>query len=130
MSYSSEIKKLGGWIQRETKIREVTYNKMPSTMSNGISARIIYLGDESVDGIAKKSGFMTINLVLRLSGEADNWADIIDTMQNLQNNLIRERDYDVKFGEVENPDGSNDEGGDFNLDLPLQIRVSTGRVAL
>ena len=127
MSYSGEIKKIGEWIKRETKVREVTYNKMPSTMSNGTSARIIYVGDVDLE---IKKDFRLINLVLRLSGEAENWADIIDTLQFIQNNLLRERENDVIFGEVENPDGANVEGGDFTLDLPLSFKVSTGKVAL
>jgi len=127
MSYSGEIKKLGNWIKRETKVREVMYNKMPSAMSNGISARIIYIGDENLD---IKKDYRTINLVLQLSGEADSWADILDTLQIIQNNLLREREHDVRFGEVENPDGSNVEGSDFTLDLPILLRASTGKVAL
>ena len=127
MSYSGEIKKLGNWIKRETKVREVMYNKMPASMSNGISARIIYVGDENLE---IKEDFRAINLVLQLSGEADNWADILDTLQAIQNNLLREREHDVMFGEVENPDGSNVEGGDFSIEFPFKITVSAGKVSL
>ena len=127
MSYSGEIKKLGNWIKKETKVREVTYNKSPGSMGNGITARIIYVGDINLE---MKKDFRLINLVLQLSGEAESWADIIDTLQFIQNNLLRERGHDVIFGEVENPDGSSVEGGDFNIELPISITVSTGKVAL
>lgn len=125
-SYSGAIKKLGEWIKRETKVREVTYNKMPGSMANGISARLIYVGDVDLE---IKKDFRLINLVLRLSGEAESWADILDALQLIQNNLLREREFNVIFGEAENPDGSTVEGGDFNIDQPLSIRVSTGRAA-
>ena len=128
MSYSGEIKKIGEWIKKETKIREVVYNKAPSQMSSsGLSCRIVFVGDENNP---IKKDFRLINLVLRLSGDAESWADILDTMQLIQNNLLREREYDITFGEVENPDGANVEGGDFMIEQPLKITVSTGKVAL
>jgi len=128
MSYSGEIKKIGEWIKRETKIREVVYNKLPSQMSSsGLSCRIVFVGDENNP---IKKDFRIITLVIRLSGDAESWADILDTLQLIQNNLLREREYDITFGEVENPDGSNVEGGDFMVELPINITVSTGKVAL
>lgn len=127
MSYSGDIKELGNWIKRETKITEVTYNKLPSNGSRGMSARLIYLGDEALE---IKEDFRLINLVLRISGDAESWGEIMDALQLIQNNLLRERKHDVLFGEAENPDGSTVEGGDFTIDLPVSITTSTGKVAL
>lgn len=127
MSYSGEVRKFGNWLKKETKITEVTYNKLPSSGMRGISARIIYLGDTDLE---IKKDFRIINLMLRLSGDAESWDDILDTIQYVQNNLVRERQHNITFGDVENPDGATGEGGDFSLDMPLKIRVSTGKESL
>lgn len=128
MSYSGDIKKFGEWIRREIKINDIVYNKDSLGMSEGsISCRIVVMGDEDIE---TKRDFRFINLTVRLQSDPGSWEKVIDTAQILQNNLLRERDFNVNFGEMENPDGINVEGGEFMLDIPVQIRVSTGQEAL
>jgi len=127
MNYSGEIKKLGEWIKRETNVREVVYNKVPGSIGNGVSARLIFLSDENIES---KKDRRWINLTLQLSGEAESWTNILDTMQRVQNNLLREREQNIRFTTIENPDGANVEGGDFTIELPIDIRVSTGKESL
>lgn len=126
MTYSGEMKKFAEWIKKNiSAITEVSFNASPSSKEGRISARLIFQSDEP-DNIGKH--YRKVNLILRLSSSNEDWEQVLNIAQVLQNNLIREREYDIRFEGLENPDGPESEGEEFKVDLQVILSVSTGKI--
>lgn len=125
--YSQELKKLAEWLKRETKITYVALNSEPSTNQGRVSARLVFNGDAKSE--IGNGQYRDLSVILRLEGPSDRWFEVVDTLQNIQNNLERERDYDLRYSESENPDGIQVEGEDFRVDLSITLSVKTGNAA-
>ena len=121
---SHDIQTLGEWIKRETKISNVVYNNDPISNSDTISARIVFVN--YVKGESAKINFMDLNILLRIMAPATSWRDCLNTMQDIISNLLEEREHDYRFGDVENPLGTDAKEGDFMLDIPITLISHAG----
>lgn len=124
MKYSGTIKSFGEYIKSDTKIKTVSYQSEAETA--GISAALFLTGIEKVE---VKRDFRRLNVTLRVSGPADQWEGVLNVVQDIENNLQREREKDITYGEVTNPDDIDGGTGRFRLDLPIQLTESTGRTS-
>ncbi len=124
---SNEVQTFGEWIKRETKISSVVYNNDSASNSSTISARIVFLSAPKSD--SAKRDFRDIEILLRIVSPANLWRDCLNTVQDIMNNLLREREHDIRFDTPENTLGPDSKEGDFIIDLPVTLIASTGASA-
>lgn len=123
MSYVGEIKKIGEWLKKETKIRNVSYQVDKS--EQGLYA-LIYFTDSIKTGDAKRARFL--NLTVRVSSPIDLWEDGLSVVEAIENNLQTERENDIIVDEVTNFDNVDTSASRFIVDITIKKRVQTGRI--
>lgn len=122
MSYSQEIIKFGDWLRKETKVKNVSFQI--DSAHAGLYA-FIFMTESVKDELSKRARL--ISFICRVSSPIDQWSSCLDVVQSIENNLQVEREHNIIVGEISNPDSIDGGSGRFRLDIPITIRVLTGK---